>query len=422
MMKTVGNSFNSKVSCWIVLMSAAFLAAMTMPFIFNSIVTAKLIAFVIIVGLFIFSPFKIYSEYRLLFLTGLIFFPVTLTIGGKDTLTTATLAILGTMFLLLFKCLLKRSFEADKLLLIWMGVLLFIAATGVFRWHGINFAREVRHFINFFSSGILFLILVNAPGLCGYNRIAFAKKLLAVIVWLLAVHLLIGIAVYYWPDAGKLFSVFLVRTKDAVAVKTVDNYTRIASLICYSEGIGEIISVITPFIIFLAYEGKHKYWLAYGIMALGLLMANTRAGIILFVLANAAMLFVYRFRIKRSVARACAVIILCGIPLLFYQSHIVLEVFNRMSEIPEKIIHQNNIVEIFLIILSLPFNTVFLIVALSNLILVPLEYTIILNRSNSSIFLLLFSTFPSLFFFGLHQLKGCIFCLISNYCLLLQPN
>lgn len=327
-------------------MSAALLAAMAIPFMVGSITTAKLIAFAIIMTLFIFSPFIIHSEYCLLFLIGLVFFPVTLTIGGRDTLTTATFAIFWTMFLLLFRCLLKPSVKAEKVLLIWMAVLFFIAAIGVFRWHGIYFAKEVRHFVNFCSSGILFLILVNAPGLYGFNRIAFAKKLLAVVIWIVAVHLLIGIAVYHWPDVGKLFSVFLVRTKEAVAIKTVGGYERISSLIMSSEGIGEIISVLIPFVIFLACEEKRKYWLVYGVMVLGLIMANTRAGVILFVVANAAMFVFYRFKVKRSIVCAWAIIILFSIPILIFHSQVVQEATERMNEIREKVVQQDNIVEI----------------------------------------------------------------------------
>jgi hypothetical protein len=325
-------------------MFGSLIVLMAMPTIINNIETAKLFSFILIIALFIFLPEKLFCENRLLFLVGLTFFPVTLTLGGRDTFSTATFAILLTASFILIRLLLQRIARAE--MVIWIGILIVIAITGVFQWDGINLSRQARHFLNFTSSAILFLILVNSTELFGCNRIALARKLIIVMIWMVIAQLLIGTLVYYVPEIGTTFQIFLTRTTESLTTSSNVDYTRIQSLVLSKEAIGEIVPILTPFIMVLALEGKKRYWIAYGAMATGLMLANTRAGIILFIFASIIMFSTYRFRIKRSAWLMLAVIIGSGIVLLSIQPQVVIATINRMGEVLTKISQHDNLIEI----------------------------------------------------------------------------
>jgi len=328
----------------LIIMFGSLIVLLAMPTLVNNVAAVKLFSFILIIALFIFLPEKLFCENRLLFLVGMTFFPVTLTLGGRDTFSTATFAILLTASFVLIKFLLQGRARTE--MVTWIGILIIIALTGVFQWDGINLSRQARHFLNFSSSAILFLILVNAPGLFECNRIVLARKLIIVMIWMVVAQLLIGTLVYYAPETGKAFQIFLTRITESLTTISNYDYTRIQSLVLSKEGIGEIVSILTPFIIILALEGKKKYWIAYGAMTVGLMLANTRAGIILFVIANIIMFSAYRFHIKRFAWLMLAIILGSGIVLLSIQSQIVIALIYRMDEVLMKISQHDNLIEI----------------------------------------------------------------------------
>lgn len=328
----------------LIIIFGSLVVLMSMPTIVNNVATGKMFSFILVIVLFIFLPEKLFCENRLLFLVGLAFFPITLTLGGRDTVTTATFAIFLTASFILISFLLRGKARTE--MVTWIGILIIIALTGVFHWAGINLSRQFRHFLNFSSSAILFLILVNAPGLFGCNRIALARKLIIVMIWMVIVQLLIGTLVYYVPETGKAFQIFLTRTTESLTAISNYDYTRIQSLVLSKEGIGEIVSILTPFIIMLALEGKEKYWIAYGVMAVGLMLANTRAGIILFIIASIIMFSSCRFRMKRSTWLMLAVIIGSCIVLLSIQPQVIIATIYRIEEVLTKISQHDDLIEI----------------------------------------------------------------------------
>jgi len=284
-----------------------------------NIALAKYLAFALICGLFAMAPFRLFSAKRLLLLVGLVFFPVTLTFGGKDAIGSASLLILLMACFYAFGFLLADRSRIQVERVGWIALLIVIALIDALRARRAYIGPELRHFLNFATSGLLFLMLINTPSLCGIKRGSMAQKLLSVIVFLVAAEVCLGLLAMYLPFGSRMFRVFLVRTKEELlSVGDSISAIRLSTFNMASEELGEILAMMCPLVFYLALNRGARYWGVFLLLGVGLLFVNTRSCILLALASTLIMLVGYgcRVRVKNLLvfaAGAAATVILLGV-------------------------------------------------------------------------------------------------------------
>ncbi|NQU45083.1 hypothetical protein HQ520_17500 [bacterium] len=309
---------------------------------------AKYLVAVSVIGLFSLFPSHLYGENRLLFVVALVFFPVTLTLGGRDTLSSASLLILVMGFLYVLKFLLsgRGTFKHDRVL--WGFALLAIAVQGVLHHRAFVLVQEGRHLVNFAGGIGLFLLVVNAPAYLRADRLRFAEKVIRVLIWMMALQMIVGILIYYSPGAGRLFRVFLERATAELGVTQTLEFTRMRTLVIRTEAIGEFGAMLCPLILYSVMEGKRKYWFAYALIGIGLLLSNSRSGIVLFGVGTVLMTLLYGFRLKwLEVAALGFALPIAALLLAVIKPEIYSEVVRRMILLSHNIAEGRNLVEVF---------------------------------------------------------------------------
>jgi len=345
----VPHRYRENAFLFALVVAGAFLAACGLSYAGSDrIVLAKYAVAAIIAVVFAVAPYRVYSTKRLLLTVALLFFPVTITIGGKDALSTGSLAILFMACAYEVRLLWskKGSFRPEGLL--WVATLILIALAGALSAPRSFWGPELRHFLNFATAALFFLVLVNAPRFIGANRIELARRLAGVVIWMTLFQIFVGIVIYYHPVVGKFLSVFLVRTEKELAAAETLYYVRMASIVLPPEAVGEILAILCPLTLYLVFEGTRRYWVVYGLMAAGLLLANTRSGILLFAVASAVMVLIYGFRLKWFEA----VVIFVGVPATFFvlaarRPEMLQNVASRLLIVWQSLQGRRSIVEIF---------------------------------------------------------------------------
>lgn len=279
---------------------------------FLSPTAAKYLLAILTFVAFCLVPFRLFSYERLLLTLSLTFFPLTLGIGGKDAFTLATLVMIamGLLHLLaLFHPDTRRvSLERSA----WVAILIGIAFFGAIQASPTYMPQQARHFANFLSSIVLFLLLINAPSLYGIRREVVTRRLSTLLLSMIALQIIIGLLVLYAPGFGDAFRVFVVRTKEALTISgDASSAIRLSSIAMASEELGEILAMLLPIVLYMALEKNRWHWLTFGLFAAALLFNNTRSAMLLAALSCAALLAI-RLRHART---KDMLIILGGIPL-----------------------------------------------------------------------------------------------------------
>lgn len=307
----------------------AFSGALAMAFVrVPEAGTAKWLLAAAGLALFALAPFALFSSGRLLLLVGFLFFPVTLLLGGKDALSLSSALILGMFALFLLALGLRARQEGPARLLrqekiLWIAALLAIAVLGLLKSPRQYWGPEVRHLVNFASSALLFLMLVNWPRLGRQDARRFAERMLVLIIALTCLQVLIGLLVFHWPEAGRLFTLFLVRTKEELAMGgDRAAMKRLSCLNMAVEEIGEFLALLCPLVLWFAFRRNRWFWLVFGLFWLGLLYSNTRSTILLGAASSLLMIAVHLrgMRVREFVPLALCVGAAALVCLLFYSA------------------------------------------------------------------------------------------------------
>src|SRR6056297_676045 len=225
------------------------------------------------------------SMYKsLLWVIALMFFPITVRFLGFDAFTTATAAIylLFAWFFVRTPALFQRThFPRVILGLLLLSVLSTISIEGEF------FSASFRRFFASCAGFLLFYMVANSNArLASDEQGHRIEQLLSFILYLYAVQLLIGFAIYFVPEVGRYFAIFTTRDVDLLESSVTDTVKRMTSIIIPREAVGEIVAVLTPIVLYkLLAKGNARYYVILAIYFLGVTLSATRSGFLLFFFA-----------------------------------------------------------------------------------------------------------------------------------------
>lgn len=261
---------------------------------------ARFLGILLICGLYVAVPFRLFSARRLLLLIGLCFFPVLVSVAGRDAFSTATFLILLTALFYLWRMVLCFREEPWPPLLGWALPLLAIALGGTLAAPRSHWGLEMRHLLNLAAGLALLLMLVQAPK---FTEIPAAKLARAVLIWVLILtvfQVLLGLAAFYLPHTADWFRLFLNRTQEELSISAnqYNDIVRLQTLVLSAEALGELLAMLMPLALYFALTGRSRWWLAVGALWIGLFYANTRSGLLLAGFATAIIVPIWLPRMR----------------------------------------------------------------------------------------------------------------------------
>lgn len=233
----------------------------------------------------------------------LVSFPIMIRVGGRDAISTGTVAIFAAITYFMVTATIHRK-QKDLTIFILLTVLILISIFGTLsEWQSQFAGPALRHQINFISSVLFFLfILFVIPTAENTDHLQYIERLLFILIIVVSLQIFIGLLVYKFPNTGEWFSLFIKRNKTALSALTYYGGAEIrAQTIAFShEELGEYLAVIFPLVLYKSL-GNKKYYLFVVIFIIGLFISNTRSALIL-VSINSLFLVLANFeRIKLSV-------------------------------------------------------------------------------------------------------------------------
>ena len=258
-----------------------------------------------------------------------IFFPIYLRFSGKDALTTGSIFILFTFGHFIANWLINRGDSKKFILLVVFFSLLGLFNTSVAPAELLG--KSFRHFIAFFCSMLLFFTIANhLLGLEDSRRRYTIETLVNLIVIMVAIQIIIGTILYFYPPFGRLFSVFTTRDKDILETQ-VQVYKRLSSIVAGGEGFGEIIAALAPLVLYMVFKrgGKIFPTALFVLYTVGVILSATRSSILLFGLASMTFFVLNIKQIKLSKALFFSYIFLIALIIIIFCSPTII---NKLSE------------------------------------------------------------------------------------------
>ena len=237
----------------------------------------------------------------------LVSFPVMIQVGGRDAVSTGTVAIFAAIVYFIATTGNIHRKRKDPIVFFLLSALIFISIFGtISEWQSRFAGPAIRHQVNFLSSVFFFIFIVflfdsdNVTG--NKNHSDHIERLLFFLFIVVSIQILIGFLVYKFPDTGEWFSLFTKRHRTAISTLAYYGGTEIrAQAIAFShEELGEYLAVLFPLVLYKSIKNK-KYYVFIIIFIIGLLISNTRSALIL-VMINSAFFILANFeRIKLNV-------------------------------------------------------------------------------------------------------------------------
>lgn len=253
-------------------------------------------AFAIMLTPLLFLLYEVLTLKRSIYLlTVLIFFPVYLQFLGRDAIDTASLAISVLFcFHILRKIVNKQLLLANKSFLFVFSILLFCGIVSTMNvLDPIFLGKSFRALVFLTASILLFLLIMQIDFKDEIDKTKFIHNIMELIIVLMAIQIFIGTLIYYIPDTGRLFKIFLTREKTGIEFEAIKNVVRFRSIILNPEITGEIVAVLMPFGLYSLFnENKKRYIFYIVVLTLGLIFSVTRSGLILY-FASILLYFIY---------------------------------------------------------------------------------------------------------------------------------
>lgn len=209
-----------------------------------------------------------------------LFFPVLIRFQGKDAMTIGTAAIIALFSVFMIKTLFaeKRKFA---LIIIFLTINAGISTVST---PAIFMGPSVRSFFQFVSSLLLFFVIINYYDKAKLEeKNIIIEKLLTIIIILFSIQIIIGILLYYFPEAGHYLTIFTTRTEDMLATPFASGAKRMRCLIAGGEQLGEGITVLMPFVFYkLIKTQKNIYHILLALFTAGVILTATRSSMLLF--------------------------------------------------------------------------------------------------------------------------------------------
>ncbi len=221
----------------------------------------------------------------------IITFPITLQFMGRDALTTGTLLIF-LLFIWNMTTLKsqQRYNKNTKNVCNITAILVLIAIIGVTtKTPSGYYGTAIRHFINFYSSVIIFMIVIQTAYLkeIENNYEEYIEKILSLLILICTLHILLSILLYIYPNIQYIFKIFFHRTQTHLGNHISKNggFERATSIFTGGEELGELLAILTPFYFYKAFK-NNKFVLLLPILFIGLMISGTRSAAILAIIES----------------------------------------------------------------------------------------------------------------------------------------
>ncbi len=273
---------------------------------------------------------------KIVFLMIIITFPITLQYSGRDAFSTGTLLIFVTLVWAMTKYRITVTIARDKFLFINLFLLSCVAFIGtVPNMFGEYWGPSVRHYLNFVSSIIVFILIVHSrqiPGTANGER-DYIEKIINVLLLITTIHVFLSLLLLHFPWTEKYFTIFFHRTREHLGAYFVDGvYTRATTIFSSGEGFGELLVLLFPFSLYKFFVSKNKlFLLVVAFLFLGAILSGTRSAFLLIVfqlLVFVCILVARKYTIKRFAVAVCSTLI-CVLVLssFFHYSSILTDRF-----------------------------------------------------------------------------------------------
>ena len=215
-----------------------------------------------------------------------LFFPIYLGVGNAHIATTGTVAIYGIFFLFLVnRLVIFHEPIGDFRFKVLLFMLISVATVSAFSVSSSFLVKSLRSYINFVASLLFFFVIVNHNlSLRLEEREKWVEFALGLLILMVAIQIIIGIILYFFPSVGSWLTIFYPPYVDVVETRVTDSgIKRLSSIIIRQESMGEAIATLLPLLLYmLAKTRKFIYQVALLIFSCGVFMSATRSAIILF--------------------------------------------------------------------------------------------------------------------------------------------
>lgn len=302
----------------------AFLVLFISVFIANLMAYApvKIIAaFILLIGLFIiFIPTHPFPKIYLTLV--MITFPITLTILGKDAVSTGTLIILIIFTWSLTRYKIKYTIAKDKFLFGLLFLLIGIAFAGMVTQTPQSYwGPAARKYLDLVSSIALFILIINSQNIKGIadSKRHYIEKIITALLIITVLHVFLSFIIFISPSIEAYFAIFFTRTQENLGNLINGAYERGATIFTNGEEFGELLVLVFPFALYKFFStNRIIYIFITGSLLAGVLLTGTRSA--LFLIAFELLMFLIfalrRINIQKIIIPLAVVVISAVIFLL----------------------------------------------------------------------------------------------------------
>ena len=251
------------------------------------------------------------------------FFPIPLNISTTNLGPISQYLVLATFFIFFIGYLIgKTQIVFTKNLLPLLAVLfLFGTISTISTWGNHDIYRtSFWSLVMLLSCGSFLLLLDSLEFDNVSERKRFFHLLMDLIIFLLCLQIALGIVVYFFPQAGKYFSIFYSKNStNYLAAAMVDgNIARLRTIVFTPEGLGEIIAMLLPYALYrLSTYRSLIFLICCTILGCGMMLSVTRSGIVLSCVAVAFYLVFIEKSFSMRFTVATAFLMVTGIVISF---------------------------------------------------------------------------------------------------------
>jgi len=254
---------------------------------------------------------------KIVFLMILITFPITLQYSGKDAFSVGTVFIFLTLAWAMTKRRITETITQDTFLFGILFMLVCIAFIGtVPSVFGGYWGPSVRHYLNFISSIVVFIVIVHLrhiPGTAHSER-DYIEKIISALLLITVLHVFLSLLLVHFPWLGKYFTIFFHRTQEHLGSYFVGGvYTRATTIFASGEGFGELFVLLFPFSLYKFFVSKNKLSLfIVALLFLGTILSGTRSAFLLIAFqlpVFVCILVARKYAVKRFVVAVGSILI-----------------------------------------------------------------------------------------------------------------
>ena len=224
---------------------------------------------------------------RIIAIICLVFFPLMIEFMDKDAFTVSTALIYIFAPIYIFRRVHDFA-QFNIYLLVLIVMILAVMSTLNVPMTLEMIGPATRKLSDFISSMLLFLYISNMKFSDHNENIAFAEKLISVILIMAFGQYAMSVVLYIFPDAREVFGYFTLGKEDVMqGFVLVQGYARLYSPAMAYEALGEFIALSSSLVLYKFYSKRNIAWLiGYFFMIAVLALNQTRSGMILFVASS----------------------------------------------------------------------------------------------------------------------------------------